>query len=161
ALGMVVEELGRRCLLGGVGWGVGCERRVGRGGDGVGVGARACPRGGRGRGWRGVRGPGAAAAPGRRGRAAGAGRGRGDVGAAVREAGQRLLPLVRGEKVQVRDYACAGVGSAEALEWALRTPEWGFVLPERAPPGDAPRGPQLYVKPDDRWEVNNVLQHHL
>jgi hypothetical protein len=24
-----------------------------------------------------------------------------------------------------------------------------------------PRGPQLYVKPDDRWEVNDVRQHHL
>ena len=26
---------------------------------------------------------------------------------------------------------------------------------------DESRAAQLYVKPDDRWEVNNVLQHHL
>jgi hypothetical protein len=31
----------------------------------------------------------------------------------------------------------------------------------RPAPGDPPRPAQLYVKPDDRWEVNNVLQHHL
>jgi arylsulfatase A-like enzyme len=75
--------------------------------------------------------------------------------------GHSLLPLVRGEKEQVRDYACAGLELGEGLEWALRTAEWGFLLPLRTPPGDAPRGPQLYVKSDDRWEVNNVVQHHL
>ncbi|MCC6416751.1 MAG: sulfatase-like hydrolase/transferase [Gemmataceae bacterium] len=75
--------------------------------------------------------------------------------------GHSLLPLVRAEKEKVRDYAVAGVELGEALEWALRTPEWGLILPERVPAGDAPRGPQLYAKPDDRWEVNNVVQHHL
>jgi arylsulfatase A-like enzyme len=75
--------------------------------------------------------------------------------------GFSLLPLVRGEKEQVRAYACAGLELGEALEWALRTPEWGLLLPRRTPAADPPRGPQLYVKPDDRWEVNNVLQHRL
>jgi hypothetical protein len=49
----------------------------------------------------------------------------------------------------------------EREEWALRTPEWSFLLPVAAPVDDLPRSAQLYVKPDDRWEVNNVLQHHL
>jgi hypothetical protein len=31
------------------------------------------------------------------------------------------------------------------------------IFPEE---NDPSRDPQLYVKPDDRWEVNNVLQHH-
>ena len=58
---------------------------------------------------------------------------------------------VRAEKEAVRPYACAALEGEGGLEWALRTPEWGYLLPERTPPGDAPRGPQLYVKPDDRW----------
>jgi hypothetical protein len=61
----------------------------------------------------------------------------------------------------VRTYACSGLRAGEAVEWALRTPEWAFLLPVRPAPEDPPRLPQLYVKPDDRWEVNNVLQHHL
>jgi arylsulfatase A-like enzyme len=75
--------------------------------------------------------------------------------------GQSLLPLVRAEKEQVRPYACAGLEGGEGLEWALRTPGWGFLLPLRVPAGDPERGPQLYVKPDDRWEVNNLVQHRL
>jgi arylsulfatase A-like enzyme len=91
-----------------------------------------------------------------------------DVGPTVAEAfgvslpgahGHSLLPLARGEAEQVRAYACAGLRAGGAIEWALRTPEWGFLLPLAAE-GEA-RGPQLYVKPDDRWEVNNVVQHHL
>ncbi len=75
--------------------------------------------------------------------------------------GRSLWPLLRGEVEQVRAYACAGRRLGETAEWALRIPDWGFILPED-PATDRPlRGPQLYVKPDDRWEVNNVLQHHL
>jgi hypothetical protein len=48
-----------------------------------------------------------------------------------------------------------------ATEYALHTLEWGFLLPEGTAAELPRRGPQLYVKPDDRWEVNNVLQHHL
>jgi hypothetical protein len=51
--------------------------------------------------------------------------------------------------------------SGEVIEWALRTPEWGFLLPVQPAADHPPRLPQLYVKPDDRWEVNHVLQHHL
>jgi arylsulfatase A-like enzyme len=75
--------------------------------------------------------------------------------------GHSLLPLVRGDAEQVRPYACAALALGEAEEWALRAPAWALVLPVRVPPAEAARPPQLYVKPDDRWEVNNVIQHHL
>lgn len=75
--------------------------------------------------------------------------------------GHSLLPLIRGEVEQVRSFACSGLRIASSIEWALRTPEWALLLPISAPAGDPPRQPQLYVKPDDRWEVNDVRQHNL
>lgn len=74
--------------------------------------------------------------------------------------GCSLLPLVRGQAERVRPYACSGLTSEDALEWALRTPEWTFLLPPRVPAADVARLARLYVRPDDRWEVNNVLHHH-
>jgi arylsulfatase A-like enzyme len=73
--------------------------------------------------------------------------------------GHSLLPLLHG-KAEVRPYACAGAQVSGGIEWALRTPDWALLLPLQTGPDQPPRGPQLYVKPDDRWEVNNVLQHH-
>ena len=75
--------------------------------------------------------------------------------------GRSVLPLVRGESNQVRPYACSGLCAGDATELALRTPEWALLLPSASQAGDPPRGRQLFVKPDDRWEVNNVVQHHL
>jgi arylsulfatase A-like enzyme len=75
--------------------------------------------------------------------------------------GRSLLPLLRGEVPAVRPYACTGLQIGEAIEWALRTLDWGYLLPVCTAARDPPRLPQLYVKPDDRWEVNNVIQHHL
>ncbi len=74
--------------------------------------------------------------------------------------GGSLLPLIHGETEAIRSYACAGLQVGEAIEYALRTPDWAFLLPVPASPDAAARAPQLYVKPDDRWEVNDVLQHH-
>jgi hypothetical protein len=39
-------------------------------------------------------------------------------------------------------------------------PEWALLLPAGTADGP-PHGPQLYLRPDDRREVNNVLHHHL
>jgi arylsulfatase A-like enzyme len=75
--------------------------------------------------------------------------------------GHDLLPLARGQREGVRPYACAGLRVGDAVEWALRTPDWALLLPAAGPAEVPGRGPQLYVKPDDRWEVNDVLQHHL
>jgi arylsulfatase A-like enzyme len=75
--------------------------------------------------------------------------------------GRSLLPLARGAIESIRPYAYAALQVGEAIEYALRTPEWAFLLPIKPSTDDPERAPQLYVKPDDRWEVNNVLQHHL
>jgi arylsulfatase A-like enzyme len=72
--------------------------------------------------------------------------------------GHSLWPLVRGKADRVRDYACSGLPYPTGWGWALHTPDWALRLP---PPADAPRPPQLFVKPDDRWEVNDLRQHHL
>jgi arylsulfatase A-like enzyme len=75
--------------------------------------------------------------------------------------GRSLLPLAHSEVELIRPYAYVALQVDEAIEYALRTPEWAFLLPIKPGADDAERSPQLYVKPDDRWEVNNVLQHHL
>ena len=69
--------------------------------------------------------------------------------------GRTLLPLVYGDVEEVHPHVCSGAQSGETVEWSLRTLEWAFLLP--APP----EPPRLYVQPDDRWEVTNVVQHHL
>jgi arylsulfatase A-like enzyme len=77
--------------------------------------------------------------------------------------GSSLLPLIRGEQERIRDYACSGLETGGELEYSLRTLDWAFLLPQETGSGGLHpplRNPQLYVKPDDRWEVNNVLQHH-
>ena len=75
--------------------------------------------------------------------------------------GLSLLSLARGKAETTRSYACAGLKIGAALEYSLRTPEWAFLWPVHPGCEDAERSPQLFVKPDDRWEVNNVLQHHM
>jgi arylsulfatase A-like enzyme len=71
--------------------------------------------------------------------------------------GRSLLPLMRGEVEKVRDYTISNWAMADAEEWALRTPEWTLLLPTK-PEG---RAVQLFAKPEDRWELNDVIQHHL
>jgi arylsulfatase A-like enzyme len=68
--------------------------------------------------------------------------------------GHSLWSLARGSREEVRAYACSGVPRAAGWQWALRTPAWALVLP-------APGQEQLFVKPADRWEVNDVRQHRL
>ncbi len=74
--------------------------------------------------------------------------------------GRSLLPLCRGDVDSIRAEAYSMMRTANAEEWALRTSEWAFLLPVEVPSEYPPRGPQLYVKPEDRFEVNNVVQHH-
>ena len=63
--------------------------------------------------------------------------------------GRDLMPLVRGEIESLRPSVVSVHGDAAAL----RTPEWALL---RA----AESASRLFVKPDDRWEVNDVAQHH-
>ncbi|HLJ92983.1 MAG TPA: sulfatase-like hydrolase/transferase [Gemmataceae bacterium] len=74
--------------------------------------------------------------------------------------GQSLLPLVRGQKDQIREYACTELATGQATEWALRTPQWAYLLAGSCS-ADAAAESELYVKPDDRLEVNNVRHLHL
>ncbi len=69
--------------------------------------------------------------------------------------GRTLLPLLYGEVEEVHPYVCSAAQVGDMVEWGLRTLEWAFLLPAEA--GAAAR---LYVKPDDRWEVNDIVQHH-
>ena len=69
--------------------------------------------------------------------------------------GQSLLPLVRGRPPKIRDFACMGM---DLEEFAIRTHRWHLVLPLEADPDDPERGVELYHKPEDRWDQNNVVE---
>jgi arylsulfatase A-like enzyme len=73
--------------------------------------------------------------------------------------GQSLWPLMRGQIEKVRDHAIAMARHGNEAQWCLRTPEWAFLLPASRTDGE--QQARLYVKPDDRWEVNDVRQHHV
>ena len=66
--------------------------------------------------------------------------------------GKSLLPLIQGEPVKLRDYACSGLNDAE---YGIRTHGWHLILPMGSDSGEEPRDRQLYLKPEDRWEVND------
>ena len=71
--------------------------------------------------------------------------------------GRTLLPLVYGASEEVRPYVCSGAQTGDVTEWSLRTSEYALLLPVQTDAG----GARLYVKPDDAYEVNNVVQHHM
>ncbi len=70
--------------------------------------------------------------------------------------GHDLLPLIRGEQTKVRDYACLGM---DVVEFAIRTHLWHLVVPIEIDP-DEPRSAELFRKPEDRWDQNNVIEQH-
>jgi arylsulfatase A-like enzyme len=71
--------------------------------------------------------------------------------------GHDLLPLIRGELSKVRDYACLGM---DVEECAIRTHLWHLIVPVETDPDDPPRRPELYRKPEDRWDQNDVIERH-
>jgi arylsulfatase A-like enzyme len=71
--------------------------------------------------------------------------------------GHDLLPLIRGEVTKVRDYACLGM---DVAEFAIRTHLWHLVVPVVTDP-EEPRSPELYCKPEDRWDQNNVIEQQV
>ncbi|AWM36523.1 sulfatase-like hydrolase/transferase [Gemmata obscuriglobus] len=70
--------------------------------------------------------------------------------------GHSLLPPARGLSESLRASAITQLELGGAAEIALRTGEWSLIVPTLVPEGDPPREPQLYEKPDDRWEVNDL-----
>ncbi len=71
--------------------------------------------------------------------------------------GHSLIPLVTGEITKIRDFACLGM---DQEEFAIRTHRWHLVLPLEADPDDPARGVELYHKPEDRWDQNNVVEEY-
>ena len=71
--------------------------------------------------------------------------------------GHDLLPLIRGEQSKLRDYACLGM---DVEEFAIRTHMWHLVMPVEPDPDDPPRNVELYLKPEDRWDQNDVAGLH-
>jgi arylsulfatase A-like enzyme len=69
-------------------------------------------------------------------------------------AGMSLLPFARGAATSAREFAITTLDLGMAAERSIRTAEWAFLLPGKLPEGET-REPQLYSKPDDRWEVND------
>jgi arylsulfatase A-like enzyme len=61
--------------------------------------------------------------------------------------GRSLVALACGGDTPVRDRAVSGVRLGEKTYWGYRTTEWYLMV-------DGER--RLFVKPDDRWEVNDV-----
>ncbi len=72
--------------------------------------------------------------------------------------GQSMLPVDRPNPV-FRDSACSGWSTFFGRHWALRIHDRALLIHESAANGADPQSPLLFVKPDDRWEVNNVAQH--
>lgn len=65
--------------------------------------------------------------------------------------GRNLLPIIREEVEAVRDRVCLLGGGSER---ALRTPAWHLRV-TNADDGGA-RTTELFAKPDDRWDQNDV-----
>lgn len=66
--------------------------------------------------------------------------------------GKSLMPLVRGDADRLRDRACVISPSGER---AIRTPAWYLRL-QNPEAGALDARAVLYLKPDDRWEFNDV-----
>jgi arylsulfatase A-like enzyme len=70
------------------------------------------------------------------------------------ETGYSLMPLMRGQAESVRGYMWSTSAETGDSERAIRTLDWALYR-------NAAGVRRLYAKPGDRWEVNDVLQHHL
>ena len=72
-----------------------------------------------------------------------------------------VLRLLLGEAIPDRPSVLTRWAVNGAEEAALRTERHALLLPLTVPDEDDPRGPMLFEKPDDRWEVNDVRQADL
>jgi arylsulfatase A-like enzyme len=71
--------------------------------------------------------------------------------------GRSLVALVRGDDCQVRSLAVGGLRRGGHVLWGIRSAEWYLMIDDSTP--HATR--RLYVKPDDRWDVNDVWHHNM
>ena len=75
--------------------------------------------------------------------------------------GLSLLPWAKGKQGPIRPFSFSAWQMGDEMESALRTPDWKLIVPSNSSGQASVRDRQLYVKPEDRWEINNVVQHHL
>lgn len=73
--------------------------------------------------------------------------------------GCSLWPLIRGDVDAVRPYAVSMMRIGDRENWLLRTLDRALHVPISPRDGDSQR--LLFVKPDDRWEVNSLYQHEI
>src|SRR5262249_17470632 len=67
--------------------------------------------------------------------------------------GGRLECLWLGASESIRDVIASGVQSEAGFAHGIRSRDWYLIASDSVPS-------KLYVKPDDRWEVNDLRQHH-
>ena len=74
--------------------------------------------------------------------------------------GHTLWPLLRGDVQTVRSFAVSMLRVGEHEAWLMRSPERALHIPvvETGAPAVLP---QLFVKPDDRWEVNDLYHQQI
>ena len=71
--------------------------------------------------------------------------------------GVSLRPLLEGEFVPTHEYVLSGL---DDQEYALRTSQWKLVLPVHTT-GNLPLRPrELYAKPEDRWDADDMAEDH-
>lgn len=75
--------------------------------------------------------------------------------------GVNLAEWVAHPEKATRTEALTVLTLGSASEAAMRTVDRAVLVPLTTDPEDDPREPQLYEKPADRWEVNNIRQQDL
>lgn len=70
--------------------------------------------------------------------------------------GNDLATVIQDPDRVLREDVVSGLTIGGSTEYALRTPDAAFLLPIAVEPDDDPREPQLYEKPADRWELNDL-----
>lgn len=75
-------------------------------------------------------------------------------------AGHSLWPVLRGESAEVRPFAVSTLRVAGGEARLLRTLDRALHLDPAGADGIVP-SPRLFVKPEDRWEVNDVYHHEV
>jgi hypothetical protein len=74
--------------------------------------------------------------------------------------GRDCTKLWTGGQIPHRD-AIGGAVEGDAAEWYLRTQDRLLILPKANLEDDEVRAVQMYGKPEDRWEINDLRQAEL
>lgn len=74
--------------------------------------------------------------------------------------GRSLLPLIREEAETARPFALSMMRVGEHESWLMRTPDHALHMANPTAAGETPKS-QLFMKPEDRWEVNDLHQQQI